>query len=144
MARRSGSGPTAARTPRPTEAELEILGILWKQGPSTVRAVHDAMAGSRPVGYTTVLKLLQIMAEKGLVRRDETERAHVYAPSAPAERTQRRLVSDLLDRAFAGSAARLVQQALSSRRSSPEDIASIRRLLDDMEDDIRKERGDRS
>ena len=140
MARR----PAAAPPPRPTEAELEILGILWKHGPSTVRAVHDAMAGSRLVGYTTVLKLLQIMAEKGLVRRDETERAHVYAPSAPAERTQRRLVADLLDRAFAGSAARLVQQALSSRRASPEEIANIRRLLDHMEDDMEKERGNRS
>ena len=140
MARR----PAAAPPPRPTEAELEILGILWKQGPSTVRAVHDTMGGSRPVGYTTVLKLLQIMAEKGLVRRDETERAHVYAPSAPAERTQRRLVADLLDRAFAGSAARLVQQALSSRRASPEEIANIRRLLDEMEDDTDKERGNRS
>ena len=144
MARRSASGPAAAPPPRPTEAELEILGILWKQGPSTVRAVHDAMARSRPVGYTTVLKVLQIMAEKGLVRRDETERAHVYAASAPAERTQRRLVADLLDRAFAGSAARLVQQALSSRRASPEEIANIRRLLDDMEDDMEKKRGNRS
>ena len=144
MARRSGSGPAAAPTPRPTEAELEILGSLWKQGPSTVRAVHDAIAGSRPVGYTTVLKLLQIMAEKGLVRRDETERAHVYAASASAGRTQRRLVADLLDRAFAGSAARLVQQALSSRRASPEEIANIRRLLDHMEDDVEKERGNRS
>src|SRR4029079_10037106 len=85
MARR----PAAAPPPRPTEAELEILGILWKHGPSTVRAVHDAMAGSRLVGYTTVLKLLQIMAEKGLVRRNETERAQFYAGSPPAERTQR-------------------------------------------------------
>ena len=110
-------------TPRPTEAELEILGVLWKHGPSTVRTVHESLAASRSVGYTTSLKLLQIMAEKGLVRRDETERAHVYAASAPAERTQRRLVADLLDRAFAGSAARLVQQACPPgahpRRKSP-------------------------
>ena len=125
-------------TPRPTEAELEILGVLWKHGPSTVRTVHESLAASRSVGYTTALKLLQIMAEKGLVRRDETERAHVYAASAPAERTQRRLVADLLDRAFAGSAARLVQQALSSRRASPAEIARIRELLDDLE------RGNRS
>jgi BlaI family penicillinase repressor len=126
------------QAPRPTEAELEILGILWKQGPSTVRAVHQNISRSRPLGYTTVLKLLQIMAGKGLVHRDETDRAHVYAASAPAERTQRRLVADLLDRAFAGSAARLVQQALSSRRASPEEIARIRELLDDLE------RGNRS
>ena len=124
--------------PRPTEAELEILGILWKHGPSTVRSVHEALSKSRFVGYTTVLKLLQIMAEKGLVRRDETERAHVYAAKAPAEVTQRRLVADLLDRAFAGSAARLVQQALSSRRASASEIARIRELLDQMEDERAK------
>ena len=129
---------TRRAAPRPTEAELEILGILWKQGPSTVRAVHEELSRSPAVGYTTVLKLLQIMTEKGLVRRDETDRAHIYAASAPAEQTQRRLVADLLDRAFAGSAARLVQQALSSRRASPEEIARIRELLDDLE------RGNRS
>ncbi len=119
--------------PRPTEAELEILGVLWSRGPSTVREVHDTLGERRPIGYTTVLKLLQIMAEKGLVRRDERERAHVYAAKAPAAETQRQLVADLLDRAFAGSAARMVQQALSSRRASAEEIARIRQLLDDLQ-----------
>ena len=127
--------------PRPTEAELEILGILWKHGPSTVRTVHETLSESRAVGYTTVLKLLQIMAEKGLVRRDESDRAHIYAAKAPAEVTQRRLVADLLDRAFSGSAARLVQQALSSRRASPAEIARIRELLDAIEKERPEEGG---
>jgi BlaI family penicillinase repressor len=119
--------------PRPTEAELEILGVLWRRGPSTVRDVHEELARGRPLGYTTVLKLLQIMAEKGLVRRDERERAHVYAARIPAEQTQRQIVGDLLDRAFGGSAERLVQQALSSRKASPEEIARIRDFLDQLE-----------
>jgi predicted transcriptional regulator len=119
--------------PRPTEAELEILGVLWGRGPSTVREVQEAMAGSKDVGYTTVLKLLQIMADKGLVRRNERERAHVYTASMPAEETQRQLVGDLLDRAFGGSAARMVQQALSSKRASTEEIARIRTFLDELE-----------
>jgi len=120
-------------SPRPTEAELEILGVLWQRGPSTVRDVHELVSPTRGVGYTTVLKLLQIMAEKGLVRRDESRRAHVYAARVPAEQTQRQLVGDLVDRAFGGSAARLVQQALSSKRASREEIARIRDLLDEIE-----------
>ncbi len=119
--------------PAPTEAELEILGVLWGRGPSTVREVQDAIAASKDVGYTTVLKLLQIMADKGLVRRNERERAHVYTASVPAEETQRQLVGDLLDRAFGGSAARMVQQALSSKRASAEEIARIRTFLDELE-----------
>jgi BlaI family transcriptional regulator, penicillinase repressor len=119
--------------PRPTEAELEILGILWQRGPSTVREVHGVLARSKPVGYTTVLKLLQIMASKGLARRDETRRAHVYAARIPAELTQRQLVGDLVDRAFGGSAARLVQQALSSKKASADEISRIRKLLDELE-----------
>ena len=122
-----------APLPRPTEAELEILGVLWQRGPSTVREVHDRLSRGRPLGYTTVLKLLQIMAEKGLVARDERQRAHIYAASSPAEHTQRQLVGDLLDRAFGGSAAGLVQQALSSKKASPEEIARIRKLLDELE-----------
>ena len=124
---------TRSPAPRPTEAELAILGVLWDRGPSTVREVQDALAATRPVGYTTVLKLLQIMSEKGLVRRDERERAHVYAAQAPAEQTQRQLVGDLVDRAFGGSAARLVQQALSSKKASPAEIARIRQFLDELE-----------
>jgi BlaI family penicillinase repressor len=119
--------------PRPTEAELEILGVLWQHGPSTVRDVHEELEKGRPLGYTTVLKLLQIMAEKGLVRRDESQRAHVYAAATPAEQTQRQIVGDLLERAFGGSAERLVQQALSSRKASPEEIARIREFLDELE-----------
>ena len=123
------------RTPRtrPTAAELSILRVLWQRGPSTVREVHDALGSDRAIGYTTALKMLQIMSEKGLVSRDETERAHVYSARAPREATERQLVSDLLDRAFGGSSARLVMQALASRKASPEEIARIRRFLDELE-----------
>jgi len=120
------------RAVRPTGAQLEILGVLWDRGPSTVREVHDRLARGRELGYTTVLKLLQIMAEKGLVRRDESQRAHVYSARMPAEQTQRQLIGDLLERAFGGSAASLVQQALSAK-TSPEEIARIREYLDALE-----------
>src|SRR6266852_1055043 len=105
-------------TPRPTPGELEILRVLWARGPSTVRDVQEALGPERGAGYTTVLKLLQIMADKGLVNRDERARAHVYAARAPETQTQRALVRDLVDRAFGGSAAKLVVQALSGRRAS--------------------------
>jgi BlaI family transcriptional regulator, penicillinase repressor len=121
---------------RPTDAELEILSVLWSRGPSTVREVHGELA-ERRVGYTTVLKLLQIMAEKGLVARDESERAHVYRARLAQEQTQKQLIGDLVDRAFGGSASRLVLRALSSRKSSPEEIERIRELLDELEGDER-------
>jgi len=117
----------------PTPAELEILGVLWKRGPSTVRDVQETLEQERPTGYTTVLKLLQIMTEKGLVGRDETNRAHVYAAALPEDHTQRQLVRDLVDRAFGGSAMKLVMHALSSRKASAGEIAHLRRMLDDME-----------
>jgi len=119
--------------PRPTPGELEILRVLWDRGPSTVREVQEALGAERGAGYTTVLKLLQIMAEKDLVRRDESARAHVYAARVPETQTQRQLVRDLVDRAFGGSAAQLVVQALSGRRASAEEIERIRRLLDEIE-----------
>jgi predicted transcriptional regulator len=117
--------------PRPTDAELEILRVLWDRNEATVREVHDAIARSRPAGYTTVLKLLQIMTDKGLVRRDESERAHVYRARLARRDTERQLVDDLLDRAFGGSASRLVMQALAGRAASAEEIAEIRKMLDE-------------
>ena len=124
----------AKREPaKPTEAELAILRVLWERGPSTVREVAEVLEGERSAGYTTILKLLQIMTQKGLVRRNVSGRSHVYQASAPAETTQRQLVQDLLDRAFGGSAQQLVLQALSARRASPAELAEIRRLLDDLE-----------
>jgi predicted transcriptional regulator len=120
-------------TPRPTPAELEILRVLWDRGPSVVRDVQEVLSAERPTGYTTVLKLLQIMTDKGLVSRDENARAHVYSARLPKSQTQRQLVRDLVDRAFAGSAANLVMQALSARRTSSDEIVKIRRLLDDLE-----------
>ena len=119
--------------PRPTPAELEILRILWEHGASTVRDVQERMGEQRPTGYTTALKLLQIMTDKGLVRRDERARAHVYAAGVPQDQTQRQLVRDLLDRAFGGSATKLVMHALSARKTSQEDLAHIRRMLDEFE-----------
>jgi BlaI family transcriptional regulator, penicillinase repressor len=118
---------------RPTDSELEILNVLWERGPSTVREVQSVLAGTKDTGYTTVLKLMQIMAGKGLVERDEDQKAHVYRAVGARDRTQRLLVDDLVDRAFDGSAAGLVLNALGSRRASPEDLAEIRRLLDQYE-----------
>lgn len=119
--------------PRPTDAELEILKVLWRRGPCTVREVFDSLSESKQTGYTTVLKFMQIMAEKGLVRRDETERAHRYEAALAEEETQRQLVGDLLRRAFDGSAKRLVVQALSAERATADELEEIRRLLDRLE-----------
>ena len=120
--------------PRPTDAELEILNVLWQRGASTVRDVPRAISRAKPnVGYTTVLKLMQIMAEKGLVRRDESQRAHVYEARLPREQTQRQLIGDLLERAFDGSATKLVMQALSAKKTSAEELSTIREMLDEFE-----------
>jgi predicted transcriptional regulator len=121
------------RLPRPTDAELAILRVLWERGPSTVRQVHESLSGERVIGYTTILKLMQIMTDKGLVARDETDRTHVYSPRMSEEHTQRQLLQDLQDRAFGGSALKLVMQALSTKKSSPEELAQIRQLLDERE-----------
>jgi BlaI family transcriptional regulator, penicillinase repressor len=117
----------------PTDAELEILRVLWARGPSTVREVQEALNAKREVGYTTALKLLQIMHEKGLVRRDETTRTHVYEAAVAQEPTQNALVGDLLERAFGGSSSALILGALSSKPASPQELAQIRRLLDALE-----------
>jgi len=113
---------------RPTDAELAILHVLWDRGPSTVRQVFESLA-DRETGYTTTLKLMQIMSEKGLVRRDETARTHVYAAAVSRDKTQQHLVRDLLDRAFGGSAASLVMQALSSHPTSPQERREIEQLI---------------
>ena len=120
-------------TPRPTDAELEILTVLWSRGPATVRDVHETIVKRRPAQYTTVLKIMQIMAEKGLVRRNETQRAHVYEATKPREWTQRQLAGDLLTRAFNGSARSLMMGALSARKVSKQDLAELRQLLDEHE-----------
>lgn len=128
MTKRSVTPP---QLPRPTDGELAILRVLWKEGPSTVRAVQEALGPE--TGYTTVLKFMQIMTDKGLLRRDDSVRTHVYEAALPEAATQRQLVKDLIDRAFAGSAQKLVLQALSSRKASRTELAEIRRLLDEME-----------
>ena len=116
--------------PRPTRAELAILRVLWDRGPSSVREVHEAINVDRDTGYTTVLKTLQIMTAKGLVIRDDTQRTHVFQPAAQRSDTQRQLVTELLDRAFGGSAGQLILHALETRRASHEEMAEIRRMLD--------------
>ena len=118
------------QTPRPTDGELAILRVLWDRGASTVRQVHEVLGRQRPTAYTTALKLLQIMTEKGLVRRDETDRTHVYHARLSEEQTQRQLIKDLVDRAFGGSASKLVMQALAARRTSAEELTEIRKLID--------------
>ena len=121
--------------PRPTDAELAILRILWERGPSTVRQVHDILANERQAAYTTALKLLQIMTEKGLVERDERDRTHIYRARLSEETTQRQLVRDLLDRAFGGSSGKLVMQALATKRASAEELKDIRKAIDGASND---------
>ena len=118
---------------RPTDAELAILRVLWRRGPSTVRQAHEALSQDRETGYTTVLKLMQIMTEKGLVERDETERTHVYRTRLTQEQTQQQLVNDLLEKVFGGSASQLVLRAMAANPASADELAQIRRLLDELE-----------
>ncbi len=119
--------------PQPTSAELELLRVLWQRGPSTVREIRDALRGAKETGYTTTLKILQRMTDKGLVRRDETQRSHVYSAVRGAEQTQRQLLRSLLRTAFGGASAKLVLQALSEETVSAADLAEIRRVLDELE-----------
>lgn len=119
--------------PRPTDAELSILRVLWDRGPSTVRQVHEVLSAGKDLGYTTALKTLQVMTDKGLVLRDDSERSHVYRAARPEDETQRGLLGDLMERAFAGSASKLVMQALQARPASKAELEAIRRLLDRVE-----------
>jgi predicted transcriptional regulator len=117
--------------PRPTDAELEILTVLWSIGPATVRQVYDVIHRRRSVQYSTVLKFMQIMDEKGLLRRDQKQRAHIYKAARPRERTQQQLAGDLLERAFSGSAKALLLGALSARKTTKEELNEMRQLLDE-------------
>ncbi len=121
------------RIPQPTDRELEILRILWDNGPSTVRKVNEAMNKQHRTGYTTSLKLMQIMAEKGLLIRDESRFKHIYKPAVSEQRTQKQLIGNLLERAFSGSAEKLVMRALSAKKVSAKELAKIRKMLDEME-----------
>ena len=123
----------AANPPKPTEAELNILQVLWQGGPRSVRAIQQVLNAAKPTGYTTVLKLLQIMTEKGLVDRDDTVRPQIYRARYSQEQTQRRLLGDLVRRAFGGSVKAMVLQALATNKSSPEELEAIEKLLDRVE-----------
>ncbi|NLF32368.1 MAG: BlaI/MecI/CopY family transcriptional regulator [Planctomycetes bacterium] len=122
----------ASRTP--TERELEILRVLWDRGPSTVRQVNEALNERMRTGYTTTLKLMQIMRDKGLVQRDPTRRPQVYCAAVSRDGAQKQIVRDLLDRVFEGSADAMVMQVLSARKATPEELAEIRRLIDEHEE----------
>ena len=121
------------KTTGPTDRELAILSVFWERGPSTVRDVHEALHQDTETGYTTTLKLMQIMVEKGLLVREDDGRRHIYRPALSEERTQREVVQDLLDRVFAGSAEKLVLRALSAKKVSPKELKRIREMLDEME-----------
>ena len=120
--------------PKPTEAELAILNVIWEKGPSTVRQVHEALKDERKTRYTTTLKLMQIMNEKGLVVRDESSRTHIYQSRLDQQQIQRQIAGDLLERVFGGSAATLVMQTLAAKKASSEELAEIRKLLNDFEE----------
>lgn len=122
------------KTTKPTESELEILQVLWQRGPSTVRQVHEELAKNKDVGYTTTLKLMQIMHEKALVSRDTSSKTHIYQAEADQQHTQQQLVSKLIDNMFAGSTSRLVMQALGGSNTSKAEIEAIKRYLDELED----------
>jgi BlaI family transcriptional regulator, penicillinase repressor len=128
---------TSSHHQKPTASELEILRVLWTRGPSTVREVHEELREKKSIGYTSVLKLLQIMTEKGTVRRDENQRAHVYQACEPAETTKRELATDVLQRVFEGSASQLMLHALAGRPTSREEIKELRRMLDEQERKMR-------
>ena len=129
MARKSSS--------QPTDVELAILRALWQRGPSTVREVHEALSGSRDTGYSTTLKMMQVMLERGLLTRDDSVRPQVYAPARGEEQTQRQMVDELLSKAFGGSARKLVMRAVESENVSAAELAEIRKLLKDLEGDKR-------
>jgi len=123
--------------PRPTASELEILRVLWERGPSTVRNVYEELSEKKPIGYTTVLKLMQIMTSKGIVRRNEEQRAHVYEACLPAEKTKRQLAADVLQRVFEGSASELMLHALEGRKTSRKELEALHRVLDEQERKLR-------
>ena len=122
-----------SKPPKPTDAELAILRVLWQRGASTVREVWEELSPQQHTGYTTVLKTMQIMSEKGLLARDETDRSHVYRAARSEAQTQRQVVGHLLERLFSGSAPKLVMQALTAKKATPAELAEIRKLLNDME-----------
>jgi len=125
----------SAENGKPTEAEFKILGVIWERGSATVREVHDDLRQRQETGYTTVLKLMQIMLEKGLLKRDTSVRPQVFRAARPRKQTQRQLLGDLLDRAFSGSPGPLVLQALAMKKSTPEELREIRELLDKLEEE---------
>ena len=125
--------PSRSNGRKPTDSEMKILSVIWEHGPKTVREVYDLISQKETIGYTTVLKFMQIMTEKGLLERDASVRPQIFSASQPQQQTQRMMLRDLVDRAFAGSAGNLALQALSTKRSTPQELREIRALLDKLE-----------
>ena len=125
--------PNRSNGRKPTDSEVKILSVIWKHGPKTVREVYDLMSQKETIGYTTVLKFMQIMTEKGLLERDASVRPQIFSASQPQQQTQRMMLRDLVDRAFAGSPGNLALQALSTKKSTPQELREIRALLDKLE-----------
>ena len=123
------------RSSNPTEVELQILGVLWARGPSTVREVHNTLEDDRDTGYSTTLKMMQIMTEKGLLLKDDSQRPQVYRPAMSQEQAQMQFVDDLIQRVFGGAAEKLILRAINSRHVSSEDLVEIRKLLRKLEGD---------
>ena len=123
------------RSSNPTEVELQILGVLWARGPSTVREVHNALEDDRDTGYSTTLKMMQIMTEKGLLFKDDSQRPQVYRPAISQEQAQMQFVDDLIQRVFGGAADKLILRAINSRHVSAKDVEQIRKLLSKLEGD---------
>jgi BlaI family penicillinase repressor len=121
------------KIPKPTESELEVLQVLWNSGPGTVRFVNDKLSEKKNVGYTTTLKIMQLMVEKGLLKRDENQRSHLYSAAVKEKDTQRLLLDRFLETAFGGSAMKLVMQALGNHKTTKEEISRIREFLDNIE-----------
>jgi predicted transcriptional regulator len=124
---------TTGKYIKPTESELEILRVLWEKGPSTVREVHEVLGQSKDAGYTTTLKLMQIMHEKGLLERDTSSKTHIYSSAVSQENTQRQLLDKMIDTVFNGSASQLVLQALGNHKSSKEELEKIKQYLNEIE-----------
>jgi predicted transcriptional regulator len=122
----------SAKAIKPTESELEILQVLWQKGQATVREVHDELSRSRDIGYTTALKLLQIMYEKGLVTRDDSSKTHIYQAAVSREKTQKQMVGKMISTLFSGSPSELVMQALGNHKASEEELDEIQKLLDNL------------
>lgn len=135
--------PTERKIPKPTDAELEILHVLWDRESATVRQVHENLSQTKQAQYTTTLKQMQVMVEKGILLRDESERSHVYRPAIERGHVRRQMTNHLLDRVFGGSAREMLMEALGSKKTTTEELAELRQMIDDFEKGEKGRKGQR-